>query len=85
MKAREVRLVEWIDSSASSGWQSCEDAAKIEPDPCMSVGFVIHETDDHLTLLQSVTNRKSGKDHADHVLAIPKCSITRTVVLRKAR
>ena len=83
MKVREVRLVEWIDSSGASGWQPIEDAALVEPDPCMSVGFVIGETPDHLTLLQSVTNRKSGKNHADHVLTIPKCSIIRMVVLRK--
>lgn len=83
MKTREVRLVEWIDSSGSSGWQPIEDAAKIVPDPCLSVGFVIHEADDYLTLFQSVTTRKSGRDYVDQVLAIPKCSITRTVVLRK--
>ena len=53
------------------------------PDPCLSVGFVIHEADDYLTLFQSVTTRKSGRDYVDQVLAIPKCSITRTVVLRK--
>ena len=85
MKTPKVCLVEWIDSSGSSGWQLLEDAAAIEPDRCTSVGFVIAETTDRLTLLQSLTNRKGTKvkDHGDHVLTIPKSAIRKTVVLRK--
>ena len=87
MKTPRVCLVDWLDSSGASGWQLIEDAAVMEPDPCTSVGFVIAETEDRLTLLQSFTNRKAtakAKDMGDHALTIPKCSITRVVVLRKA-
>ena len=84
MKAPKVVLVEWVDSSGTGGWQPLTQVVKMEPDRCISVGFVVNETDKYVTLIQSFTNRKdSTTDEADHALTIPKRAITRIVTVRK--
>lgn len=78
----EIRYVEWIDSCAESGWQPIRDLAKNSPDPCVSVGFVIAESGEHITLMQSHTERLGGDQTGSAALTIPKFAITRSEILR---
>lgn len=79
---REVRYVEWLDSTGMHGWRDLKENVSLEPDHCMTVGFVIKETDDYLTLLQSHTARKDGDlDSGDNSICIPKFAITNSILM----
>lgn len=79
-----MRLVEWLDSCSEHGWQPLTDSKKIEPDHCSSVGFVIADTDEYLTLLQSFTNRKdAAADQGDNSICIPKFAILNSITIRE--
>lgn len=73
-----MRFVEWRDSSGTGGWQSLKTLEEYEPDLCHTVGFVLRETDDFVTLIQSYTNRKQGEENSgDNVIVIPRFAIVR--------
>ena len=46
--------VEWFDSSRRGGWERVERYEEdVEPCLCRTIGYVISDTKDHLTLVQS--------------------------------
>ena len=79
----EVRYVEWVDSLGSHGWDSLKEAREMRPMAIKSVGFVIAEDADYVTLLQSYDERASGEPQGDHVTSIPTAAITKSRTLRK--
>lgn len=72
----EVRYIEWLDSCAQSFWSDEKLAKDLRPDHCSTVGFVVNETDEFVTVIQSFTNRDGEQDQAGHTLCIPKFAIT---------
>lgn len=75
MKEYKIIYVEWVDSSHNTGWQTAEAALKEDHLlDCKTVGFLIKETDDHLTVAQSSA---VDPDQVDGVLTIPKVAITK--------
>ena len=67
----EVHYVQWIDSaSLTSPWSSPQDIADLEPAIVHTVGFLINETNDFITLVSSVTDDAAGGD-----VTIPKVAI----------
>lgn len=75
MKDVKMIYVEWVDSSHSSGWVAAEDAIKLAGDfKCRTVGFLLVETDEHLTVVQTHTE---DVKQVDGVMTIPKVAITK--------
>jgi len=67
--------VEWIDSTAIRGWQhgSSMTDKYAEPSKICSIGYLIKETKDFITISTSVSNNGNMMDP----LTIPKCAITK--------
>lgn len=75
----EVRRVDWIDSCSQNGWHPTDEALeKHGIGDCVSVGFVVKETDTEIFLAQSKDN---AHDNLAEVIAIPKVCITGQAVL----
>jgi hypothetical protein len=84
----EVRCVEWIDSAGGTRWMQLSEIVGNGPDRCFSVGYVLRETDDQLTLLQSLAPHDDHQDYGqsgDNYIVIPKFAITKSRTLRKAK
>lgn len=82
VKSREVRHVEWIDSTSASGWMSHDDLADHGISECSTVGFVLREDDRQVLLVQSEDHKNRN---LDSVMAIPKVAITKSTTIRKAK
>lgn len=65
--------VEWIDSAALRGWQHGSTLTESETDLCkiVSIGFLIRESKDYITISTSVSSGGSTMDP----LTIPKVAI----------
>ncbi len=64
--------VEWIDSAGQDeGWSNRIAVESWSPCKIATVGFLISESDDSITLAGSI----SDNEKLDGVLVIPKCSI----------
>ena len=64
--------VQWLDSMGTAGWTEFE-AADMR---CESVGFVVHEDDDSLSLSASYSHGATSRKWND-IIQIPKRAITR--------
>lgn len=73
----EIRIVRWEDAcGGGDGWRPIEEMAGVRPSMITTVGFVLSESDTHVTLVQSMTDvDDDGDQRADHVIAIPKSAI----------
>lgn len=60
-------LIHWHDAYSPSGWQTLDDIKKIKPELVITVGFIIEQSKDKLTIAASV----SGNDFGE-VITIPK-------------
>ena len=79
-----VVYVEWLDSSHKPEWHTLSETQH-PSDKCVSVGFLVDETDDWITFIQSCTNReKDANDQADASMTIPKVAITKRILLTGA-
>ena len=82
----EIRTVEWTDSVGNGGWHSLAKDKDMPPDRIQTVGYVIAETDKHVTLVQSFTNRKdASEDQGDNSISIPKVAILKSRTLIKGK
>ena len=73
-----MKIVEvtWIDCSGRDGWQSKEQA-NIVPHTIRTVGYVMEDTDDYLSLVESLVDPLKDRQINTHgcALAIPKSAI----------
>lgn len=73
-KGTMVRVT-WVDSMASYGWDSVEDKIDKAKSPdqlmCASVGYLLHEDDNGVSLVQSFS--AGGQAHS--LITIPKASV----------
>jgi len=78
---RKLLFVEWLDAASESepGWKALES---IDPNPvvCWSVGWLLHENTDAITIASSV-----NAEHFDGDVTIPKSWIRRQVELKMPR
>jgi len=70
MKYRLI-LIEWLDSKGVIDcWEFLDEIKPMKPSHCFSVGFLIEETEEYKTIVQSVSdNQVLGRT------TIPCCSI----------
>lgn len=78
-KNNRLVLIEWVDSySFYEQWDFIKEIAEPEIVKCISVGFVIKETDDSIMILPHI----SGENEAGRGgICIPKISIIKTIKL----
>lgn len=69
----DVYHIRWIDSSSRQGWQKF---STLKPDVIETIGFVLEETDDYITITDSVADREALFECVDYMLTIPKFAIT---------
>lgn len=83
--ARRVEVA-WIDSAARYEWHPEHEALRESEDDymlCCSVGYVLRETSDKLTLTQSFTANHDGTRDVGGTLSIPKLAIREIKELRR--
>mgnify|MGYP000676822312 CR=1 FL=1 len=75
-KSRPIAYVEWVDSAKFSTrvWNDAEDVSKAKLAVCRSVGYVIHEDKESITIAAH-----AGYDFRDVSgdMKIPKAAITK--------
>ena len=64
----KVILIEWLDSTSSSGWDSAFD---LELSNCKTVGFLVKKDKEKVVVIQS----NSDNVHSDGRFAIPRSCI----------
>lgn len=74
----KLQLIEWVDSCSQNTWQPKSILKTHKISNCVSVG-IIDEHDTYINIIQSVDNYC---ENVDHIMAIPKCAITRIRQLR---
>jgi hypothetical protein len=76
-------LVEWADSAQPiSAWMFLENKPSLEIIQCVSVGWVVGETDEVLMLAPNLGDIESGGSaQASGFIRIPKSAVTRRVEL----
>ncbi|MDC1513902.1 hypothetical protein N8456_07400 [Porticoccaceae bacterium] len=76
-------LVEWIDSARPiSDWMFMEDMPRMEVIECVSVGWLVAETDKVLMLAPNLGDVETeGSAQASGFIRIPKSAVTRRITL----
>jgi len=79
-------LVEWTDSAQPiSAWMFLENKPSLEIIQCVSVGWVVGETDEVLMLAPNLGDIESGgSGQASGFIRIPKSAVTRRVAMIEA-
>ena len=82
-KSDNPLLVEWMDSAQPiSAWMFLENKPSLETIQCVSVGWVVGETDEVLMLAPNLGDIESGGSaQGSGFIRIPKSAVTRRVVL----
>ena len=79
-------LVGWTDSAQPiSAWMFLEKKPRLEIIQCVSVGWVVGETDEVLMLAPNLGDIESGgSGQASGFIRIPKSAVTRRVAMIEA-
>ena len=67
----KIVVIDWVDSVRAFDWTLIEDVDEKSLD-CISVGFLLKETDNHVTIAQ---NYGIKPEQVCNLITIPKCSI----------
>lgn len=70
----KIVLIEWVDSVSNSGWEGINSVTDIRPGNAVSVGFLIDEGDNYMTIGQDYIGDK-GQEQMCNVMSIPKVAI----------
>lgn len=76
------QLIRWIDSASEDGWRSMRRMEDPRTVPCMTVGWVVAESDEALTVFGTwAPETESTTEQVCSGMTIPKAAIlSRTVV-----
>ncbi len=74
-------LIQWVDSAFAQGWMSRESIDAHKLSKCISVGLLVAESDEQVTIMQSAS---VDKEQYGDGITIPKCSIKRMRQLKVA-
>lgn len=74
----EKVLVEWLDSNTVHGWDM-SDGSDRSVAHCSSVGFLLREDDEQVTIAQSISTLGSVMN----TLTIPRPAVVRMKILRQ--
>ena len=74
--------VDWEDSARPIGaWQWVDDYAVPETVPCVSVGFLIADTEAAVAIAPNLGDVGRERLQASGIIRIPRCSIKRMAVI----
>ena len=78
-------LVEWVDSrSPASHWEPLRDAAEGEVCECVSVGFLVKDSDEIKILVPNMADVEDETSlQASGAITIPSCAVRRIVDLEE--
>lgn len=75
-------MVEWEDSARpTSAWQWADECEVAEPVECVSVGYLISQTDGGLAIAGNLGDIRRDRIQASGVVHIPACSVRKIVDL----
>lgn len=57
----KILLVEWIDTACTFGWEHKGCESDLEPSHCISVGVLIRDTEDFITLAESMSEHNTSE------------------------
>ncbi len=82
----KLMLIEWVDSTQPvPGWHFLDQAPEMEIVRCLSVGWLVGETDSVKMLAPNLGNLDSGGNaQASGFIRIPTQAVTREVTLIEA-
>lgn len=77
MNIEEARLVfvVWKDATTELSWSNKEKIEKLIPPTCYTVGWLVNDTDYHITVAQTVGDKVVADDDEDqpgNIWTIPK-------------
>jgi len=72
-------MVEWVDSAFMQGWMPMEVISNHTTSPCISIGLLVSDKKDQITIVQSAS---VDKDQYGDGITIHKCCIKRMRTLR---
>lgn len=79
----EPVFLEWYDSAGMYGWVNLSEAQGLASYRCSTLGFVIEETDDVLTISQSYSAAEPDyEQRVFGVFTIPKVAILKRFAVR---
>lgn len=67
--------VRWVDSWAHARWESPSLVRGAKGATCVSVGFLVDDNDDAITIAQSVGEGIAGVDEYGQPLTIPRAAL----------
>lgn len=72
-----MRLVEarWVDSHVHARWVAVDAVTDTRAARCRSVGYLVDESEDAITLAQSVGDGPEGADEYGQPLTIPRVAL----------
>ncbi|MBA7672455.1 hypothetical protein ES703_80632 [subsurface metagenome] len=67
----KLLLIKWLDSKGNTNqWEHLDELEPMKPSECLSIGFLIEETDTYKTIASSISQTQVlGR------ITIPSCSI----------
>ena len=74
-------VVYWVDSAGADGWIRRDELKGFAPLDCVTVGFLVEKTDDHLTVASSTAGGNGEQFQVNSPTSIPLVSITRWAFL----
>ena len=82
-KDNKIIYVEWVDSNQFAGWQEVEELKTQRAMHCFSVGWVVAESKDSITLATNITeeNHPTAIYQCNGVMTIPKKAIVKSKVI----
>jgi len=82
-KVAELYYIEWKDACANPGWIDITDIKDAKLASCKSVGWIIGETPEQVTLVSSQNDGGGGPAfQVDGHITIPTATITRRIKLK---
>lgn len=67
--------IEWIDSAGCDGWTSADHAKAMEPSKALTVGILLSDMPDHITVASSYGDNDRDQSYSG-VMCIPrKCIV----------
>lgn len=78
-----IVYLEWVDSAGISEWGDADQHQALRPHRIRTTGFLLTDTPDHVTVVQSCADPDGGTGDVqyDHAIAIPTQAITHRVDL----
>lgn len=79
-------LVEWFDAKGDTGWRTVAESVNERLAQVFSSGFVLEETDEYITIVQSISADESAA-MVDNRIVIPKVNIVsvKQLIIKKQR